>query len=106
MDGLIVESAVRTVQSVRHVMRRRLLLLSIVGPALAVVSVQTPAVTAQLVVASFATHHRRRRSTGLLLLVQGARDVTDDVTVARPRLVAVAAGGSDRWTIIRVSKQS
>jgi len=88
-------------------MRRRLLLLSIVGPALAVVSVQTPAVTAQLVVASFATHHRRHRRTGLLLLlVQGARDVTDDVTVARPRLVAVAAGGSDRWTIIRVSKQS
>jgi len=84
-------------------MRRRL--LSIVGPALAVVSVQTPAVTAQLVVASFATHHRRR-STGLLLLVQGVRDVTDDVTVARPRLVAVAAGGSDRWTIITVSKQS
>jgi len=84
-------------------MRRRL--LSIVGPALAVISVQTPAVTAQLVVASFATHHRRR-STELLLLVQGARDVTDDVTVACPRLVAVAAGGSDRWTIIRVSKQS
>jgi len=77
----------------------RLLLLRIVRPFLAVVSVQAPAASAQLVETPVSTDHRR---TVLLLLLLRLSDVIDDVTVARPRLVAISARRSDCWTSIIV----